>query len=164
MDTVYIETTVVGNLAGRMHPDPLIASRQTVTRKWWATAGQVYQLLVSDIVIDECSAGDPSAARERLDEIEGLPRLDITDDARHLANALTASGAVPASEPRDALHIAITAVHGVQYLVTWNFKHIANATLRDRIESVCRDNGFEPPIICTPEEIAGDEDDTAITD
>ena len=164
MDTAYIETTVVGNVAGRLHPDPLIASRQTVTRKWWATAGQVYRLLVSELVIDECGAGDPSAAQERFDEIEGLPRLDITDDARDLANALTASGAVPASEPQDALHIAISAVHGVRYLVTWNFKHIANATLRGRIESVCRDNGFEPPIICTPEEIAGDEDDTDVTD
>jgi hypothetical protein len=68
------------------------------------------------------------------------------------------------SEPRDALHVAISAVHGINYLVTWNFKHIANATMRDRIESVCRDNGFEPPIICTPEELAGDEDDTNVTD
>jgi hypothetical protein len=62
MDTAYIETTVVGNIAGRMHPDPLIAARQAVTRKWWATAGQVYRLLASELVIDECLAGDPAAA------------------------------------------------------------------------------------------------------
>jgi predicted nucleic acid-binding protein len=111
------------------------------------------------MVLDECAAGDPSAAQERLDAIDGLPRLDMTDEAHDLASALTLSGAIPPSEPRDALHIAIAAVHGIQYLVTWNFKHIANATLRGLIESVCRDNGFEPPIICTPEEIAGLTDD-----
>ncbi len=72
--------------------------------------------------------------------------------------------AIPESEPRDALHIGIAAVHGIQYLVTWNFKHIANATLRDRINSVCRDSGHEPPVICTPEEIAGMSDDALDTD
>ena len=80
--------------------------------------------------------------------------LDVTDAVRHLAGELAAKGAVPLSEPRDALHIAIAAVYGVQYLVTWNFKHIANATMRSGIESVCRNSGFEPPIICTPEELA----------
>jgi hypothetical protein len=75
-----------------------------------------------------------------------------------------AGGAIPQTEPRDALHVAIAAVHGVQYLVTWNFKHIANATLRPRIDAVCRDNGYEPPIICTPEELAGMADDANDTD
>jgi hypothetical protein len=96
--------------------------------------------------------------------VDGLARLDITDDARNLANALMAGNAIPQSEPRDALHVVIAAVNGVQYLVTWNFKHIANATLRTRINNVCRNNGFEPPIICTPEELAGMTDDTNDTD
>ncbi len=75
-----------------------------------------------------------------------------------------AENAVPPTEPRDALHIAVAAVHGIQYLVTWNFRHIANASLRGRIESVCRDAGFEPPIICTPEELVGDDADADDTD
>ena len=125
-----------------------------------ATAGQVYRLLVSELVIDECGASDPSAARERLDELEGLPRLDITEDAHDLANALTASGAVPASEPRDALHIAIAAVHGVHYLVTWNFKHILNPHLQAQIAGTCREAGFIPPVICTPEQLKATEDDS----
>jgi predicted nucleic acid-binding protein len=159
MDTVYIETTVVGNVAGRIHPNPDIAARQRKTRRWCVTAKANYRLFISQMVFEECAAGDPSAAQERLNEIDELPRLDITDRAHELASALTSSGAIPPSEPRDALHIAVCAAHGIQYLVTWNFKHIANATLRGLIESVCRDNGFEPPIICTPEEIAGFTDD-----
>ncbi len=159
MDTVYIETTVVGHLAGRLHPDPAVAARQQVTRKWWAIATTQYRLLVSQVVRDECGGGDAAAARERLEVIDPLALLDITDEIRDLADDLTSRGAIPLSEPRDALHIAISAVHGVQYLVTWNFTHIANATMRSRIELVCREAGFEPPIICTPEEIVGTERD-----
>lgn len=161
MDTIYVETTVVGNLAGRVHPDPMVAARQAATRRWWATAASQYRLLISQIVLDECAGGDPAAARERLAEIDSLPVLRITPEVRDLTVALMSSGAMPATEPRDALHVAVAAVHGVQYLVTWNFKHIANATLRERIESVCRDAGCEPPIICTPEELVGDDADDA---
>jgi len=160
MDAVYLETTVVGSIAGRIHPNPDVASRQHKTRRWWATAKSDYDIVISQLVLDECGAGDPSAAKERIDEVDRLSRLDITDDARNLANALMAGGAIPQSEPRDALHVAIAAVNGVPYLVTWNFKHIANATLRTRINDVCSDNGYEPPIICTPEELAGMTDDS----
>src|SRR4029450_8292520 len=124
-DTVYIETTVIGHLAGRAHPDPAIAARQATTRRWWTTAVTKYQLLVSQIVADECGAGDPTGAQERLNEIDNLVLLDITQAVRDLADELMSSHAVPSTEPRDALHIAVAAVHGVQYLVTWNFKHIA---------------------------------------
>jgi len=163
MDTVYLETTVIGSIAGRLHPNPLVAARQIKTRLWWKSAPALYRLLASQLVIDECLAGDPDAAQERLAELVGVPRLMITDAARNLADALLAARAIPETEPRDALHIAIAAVNGVQYLVTWNFKHIANATLRERIFDVCRDNGHEPPNICTPEELAGMTDDTLDT-
>jgi predicted nucleic acid-binding protein len=139
----------------------MIAARQTTTRRWWMSATTKLQLLVSQIVLDECSAGDPASAQERLAEIDAFSSLDITEAVRGLADQLISNQAVPATEPRDALHIAVAAVHGVQDLVTWNFKHIANATLRGRIEDVCRDAGFEPPIICTPEELAGDDSNDA---
>jgi len=164
MDTVYLETTVVGSIAGRLHPDPLIAARQNISRVWWSTAGADFDLFVSQLVIDECLAGDSNAAQERIDELTGIPRLQVTDAARSLADALMDRKAIPASEPRDALHIGIAAAHGIQYLVTWNFKHIANATLRGRINRVCRDVGHEPPIICTPEEIAGTTDGSVDAD
>lgn len=160
MDTVYVETTVVGNVVGRLHPDPLVASRQTVTRKWWTTARKHYRLLASEFVVDECSAGDPVAGRERLAALDDLELLDTTGAVEDLADALVANGAVPASQPRDAFHIAIAAVRGVPYLVTWNFKHIANPMLQNRIPSVCRDNGFEPPVICTREQLLEAQDDS----
>lgn len=159
MDLIYIETTVIGNVAGRIHSNPDVASRQRTTRTWWNTAAAQYELVISQLVIDECSDGDPVAAQERLNVLNDLTLLAITDDARSLARILNAEGAVPPSEPRDALHIAVAAVQRVQYLVTWNFKHIANATMRSRIEQTCRVAGFAPPIICSPPEIPGETDD-----
>jgi hypothetical protein len=158
MDTVYLETTVIGHLVGRIHPDPLIAGRQAATRSWWSTASANYRLLISQLVIEECRAGDPAAAADRLATLASLEILDASSEVDELAMSLTANGAVPVSEPRDAYHIAISAVNGVKYLLTWNFKHIANAALRERIEAVCRDSGFEPPVICTPDELPGVDD------
>jgi predicted nucleic acid-binding protein len=159
MDVIYVETTVIGNVAGRIHSNPDVSSRQRATRRWWTDVASRYRLAIPQLVISECSAGDPNAAQERLDVAKGLTILAITDDARNLARKLVHEGAVPQSEPRDALHIAVAAAQRVQYLVTWNFKHIANATMRSKIEQICRDAGFVPPIICSPQEIPGDEDD-----
>jgi hypothetical protein len=159
MDVIYVETTVIGNIAGRIQSNPDVASRQRTTRTWWNTATTRYELAISQLVIDECGNGDPAAAQERLDLLTDLTVLAITDDARALARLLHSEGAVPPSEPRDALHIAVAAVQRVQYLVTWNFKHIANATMRTKIEQACRDAGYAPPIICSPPEIPGDDDD-----
>ncbi|HET6425807.1 MAG TPA: type II toxin-antitoxin system VapC family toxin [Planctomycetaceae bacterium] len=160
MDTVYVETTVIGHLAGRIYADPAVSARQALTRQWWGMAERHYRLLISQVVWQECAAGDPIAAHERLEIINQLDLINLTEDVRDLAQFLMASGAVPVTEPRDALHIALAAVHRVQYLVTWNFKHIANATLRGRIEAVCRTAGYVPPIICTPEELTGENDDS----
>src|SRR4051812_44236560 len=126
MDTVYVETTVIGHLAGRLHPDPLIAARQRFARRWWPDVSSKYQIVVSQLVIDECRGGDAGAAQERLDVVELLELLEINDDVRELADKLTAAGAIPPTEPRDALHVAIAAYHGVEYLVSWNFRHIVN--------------------------------------
>ena len=158
MDSVYIETTVVGHLAGRIYRDPVVAARQMVTRDWWRNYAPRFQLYISQLVLEECGDGDPTAAAERLREIETIELLAVSSEVDFLTDALIAGNAVPVSEPRDAFHIAISAVNGIQYLLTWNFKHIANASLRERIEGVCRNAGFEPPIICTPEELTGAED------
>jgi predicted nucleic acid-binding protein len=160
VDTVYIETTVVGHLAGRVHPDPNVAARQMTTRTWWSDKAHRYQLYVSQLVIDEYGDGDPTAASERLTKIQTIDLLASPVEVDSLVKSLVAGKAIPASEPRDAFHIAIAAVNGIDYLMTWNFKHIANASLRSRIEQVCRDAGFEPPIICTPEELMGVDDDS----
>lgn len=114
-------------------------------------------MFVSQLVASEASGGDAEAARERTVFLRGIPLLGITDAAGELASELVERKAVPRKAAEDALHIAIAAVHGVDFLLTWNCKHIANATMRQAIESVCRGAGYEPPVICTPEELMNDK-------
>ncbi len=160
MDTVYVETTVIGNIAGRLHPDPVIAAHQQITRNWWAIAPRRCRLFTSQIALDECGSGDPDAAGERLDIIRPVELLDTTDEAKALARALMDRLAVPASQPRNALHVSIAAVHSVEFIVTWNFKHILNPHLQAKIADVCRDEGYRPPVICTPQQLLESEDDS----
>ncbi len=160
MDIVYLETTVVGNIAGRLHPNPDIASRQRITREWWATATLRYKIVTSRLTIDECGDGDPSAASERLEIMRNIPLLNESEEAETLAALLLDRKAVPASEPRDALHIATAAANGIHFIATWNFKHILNPHLQAQIAGTCRDAGFIPPVICTPEQLKATEDDS----
>lgn len=161
MDSVYLETTVVGNIAGRLHPDLTIAARQRLTRNWWATAAARYELFISQVTVDECAAGDPDAASERLEVIRSLPLLDETDAVEDLAALLIARLAIPEPQPRDALHIAIATVHGVQFIATWNFKHILNPHLQTKIADTCYEAGYLPPVICTPEQLKESEDESS---
>ena len=104
-------------------------------------------------MIDEVSAGDPQAARERLDILADLPLLDTSDEVIDLADQLISRIPIPPRAAADALHIAIAAVHEIDFLLTWNCRHIANAEHRGTIESICREFGYAPPVICTPEEL-----------
>ena len=151
--TVYIETTVIGYLTSRLREDVTVAGHQETTREWWRTASDHFDLVASQLVVRECSAGDPVAAQERLEAVVKLTLLPTTAAAEQLADALVNGRAVPESHPEDALHVALAAVHGIEYLVTWNCRHIANATARTAIERICRAAGYEPPVICTPEEL-----------
>ena len=152
--TVYVETTVIGHLVGRIRSDPVVAGRQAATRNWWPTATATFRLFISRLVIDECGAGDAEVATERLAVVDSLEFLTASAEADKLAMQLITGHAIPATEPRDAAHISLAAVNGIEYLVTWNFKHIANAATRDVIESICRGTGYEPPVICTPDELS----------
>ncbi len=160
MQSLYLETTVIGNIAGRLHPDPIVAARQAVTRRWWDTASGRYRLFVSELVFDECSAGDPSAANERLAVFGAVPFLEAPSEAKSLADHLLDRHAVPKTEPRDATHIAIAAVNGIDLLATWNFKHILNPATQHLIDAICRDSGYEPATICTPEQLLEAFDDS----
>lgn len=151
--TAYIETTVIGHLVGRILADPIVAGRQAVTRQWWPSATTKYRLFVSNVVADECAAGDPEAAKERLAVLDSLEFIATSPAVDQLARNLIEEFAVPKTEPRDAVHISLSAVNGLEYLVSWNFKHIVNPTTRAAIERVCRNAGFVPPMICTPDEL-----------
>ena len=155
--SVYLETSVISYATSRPNRDLVIAARQQITRDWFASRSNSYALFVSQLVTAEASAGDDSAAAEREAFLQGIPRLATTVAAGTLASRLIASQAVPAQAAEDALHIALAAVHGVEYLLTWNCKHIANATMRQAIDRACRAAGYEPPVICTPEELTDDQ-------
>ena len=123
-----------------------------MTRDWWASRGN-YELFASQFVLDEAAAGDEGAAGSRLAALEETAVLEVTEDAIVLAEKLIAGRGLPSQARVDALHVAMAAVHGMDYLLTWNCKHIANAMLRGKIEDLCREAGFEPPTICTPLEL-----------
>ena len=155
MSSVYIETSIISYLTARVSRDLIVAGHQQMTEEWWSVQRNRFELWASELVVEEASAGDASAAAERLKVLNTIEMLDITEEAGFLATALIERGSLPAKASADALHIAIAAVHNVDYLLTWNCKHIANAEIRPVIESVCRNMGFIPPILCTPEELMG---------
>ena len=149
---LYIETSVVSYLTAQGSRDLVLAAHQEVTRTWWASRDG-YDLYVSQFVLDEAAAGDSEAAGRRLEVLREMPLLNASNEVLNLAGRLLAERGMPAKARVDALHVATAAVHGMDYLLSWNCKHIANATLRSRIESICRMAGFEPPVICTPLEL-----------
>jgi hypothetical protein len=128
------------------------AAHQQITREWWARR-EAFELYSSFLVVQECQAGDAQAAADRLAALAGIPLLDQGEAVLRLAEALKSGVPLPERASADALHIATAAVHGMQCLLAWNCTHIANAVLRPQIETVCRAAGFEPPLICTPQEL-----------
>ena len=149
---VYIETTVVSYLAATRSRDVVVAGHQRITRDWWDSRNR-FELVVSQAVLDEASRGDTRASARRLALLAGIPVLTLGNEVIELAERLVQRGAVPVKARSDALHISVTAVNRVTYLVTWNCAHIANAGVRGKIEEVCRAAGLQAPIICTPEEL-----------
>jgi len=134
----------------------VIAGHQQITREWWDNRRGDFQIFISQLVLDEAGAGDPAASRERLNVLQSLPLLDIAPEVTVLASALLASGKIPRKAASDAAHIAIAAVHGMDFLVTWNCVHIANATIARALASICREYGYDCPVICTPEELSAE--------
>ena len=153
MQTVYLETSVFGYLASRISADLVTAGNQQLTRDWWENHRQRFELFVSQAVISECLAGDSDAADERDVFLKDLPVLDIDDDSRDLAANILEGVPLPQNADVDALHIALAAINGMDYLLTWNCKHIANPSLRRIIEEVLLAANVAPPVICTPQEL-----------
>lgn len=152
---VYLETTIASYLTAWPSRDLVMAANQATTHEWWANRSHAFQIFVSQTVIKEAGAGDQDAAQRRLEFLKPFPLLDITKEVEALAAQLIAGVPLPPKAQADAVHIAVAAVHGMKYLLTWNCTHIANATLRSEIEAVCRLAGYEPPIVCTPQEMLG---------
>lgn len=153
--TVYIETSVLSYLAARPSRDVVVLGQQQLTSEWWEKERKNFILYVSTIVVDEANSGDGTVVKKRLELLADVEILEVSEAAVQLAERLIVAKAIPQKAVQDALHIAVACVHGVQYLLTWNYKHIANATMRQAINQVCRSSGYEPPIICTPAELGG---------
>ena len=147
---VYLETTVISYLVALLSANPRIAGWQQETRRFWREYAHRLEFVVSEIVIDEVSEGDTTEAGKRLAALAGLPVLQKSSAASHLSQKLRDARAVPPNLKADADHIAIATVHGVEYLVSWNHKHLVNENQLRQINSVCEAAGFQPVTICTP--------------
>lgn len=149
----YVETSAVSYAVGRPTRNLLIAARQKCTREWWPVAARRYTLLVSPVVVRECSSGNAEMVARRMSLIADLPSLELNDAVVGLAEKLVSYGALPSQAGNDALHIAVASVWQVDYLVTWNCTHIANASTRKTMERIVVAQGLSFPVICTPEEL-----------
>jgi hypothetical protein len=150
--SVYLETTIVSYLAARTSRNLVVAAHQQLTRTWWD--GRIrFDLFVSQAVVDEAADGNPKVAKRRLALLENIPVLALSSDVHELAQGLVSAGAVPAKATIDAIHIAVAALNHMEYLLTWNCAHIANAAVRGKIEIRCRSAGLRAPVICTPEQL-----------
>ena len=156
MESVYLETTFISYLVARPSRDLLVAAHQQSTQDWWAERRKEFECFVSQVVIDEALLGDPQEVRKRMNVINDLPVLEVTKDAEALTRAILSGGAIPSRAVRDAAHIAVAAVHDIDYLLTWNCRHLANAQIMRRISLVCSRLGPRMPLICTPEELMGE--------
>lgn len=155
---VYIETSVVSYLVADSSTDIRIASHQLATKACWSRLIE-YGVFVSDTVVEEASRGNADQSQKRLSAIKNFEVLEITQDVQKLAFNLIYNKAVPAKCPEDALHIACAAVNNIEIVLTWNFKHINNPFMLNKIRQVVVDSGWSMPVICSPEEFleAGNE-------
>ena len=149
----YVETSVISYLTSRPSRDLVVAGHQQVTQDWWERRRSSFRLVVSELVVGEAEAGDVEASRKRSEVLDGLELLEVSDEAGELARELVDQGPLPEKAVEDAVHIAIAVTDGVEYLLTWNHKHLANAAMTESIETICRGNAYEPSILCTPEDL-----------
>lgn len=158
MATAYIETTIPSYYTSRNARSILQASRQIATREWWDGGCSEFDLVTSTETLNEAGSGDPEMAKARLDLLRGIRVLPVTEPAADLARMLVMSGIVPEIASPDAVHIALASMHQIDFLVTWNFKHIANPHIRERMRVKINDSGYRMPVMCSPEELLNDDE------
>lgn len=153
---VYLETSIVSYLTARPSRDVLVVAHQQISLDWWAHRRKDFELVTSALVVREARRGDPVAAGRRLELLEGVQRVEVTESAQELASTIVEKGLLPQVAYPDALHLATATVHGVEYLLTWNCTHIANAEILPRVAEICERFQLSLPYVCTPEELLGD--------
>ena len=155
-ETVYIETSIVGYLTARPSNNLILMANLEATRQWWDTRRVQFTLYISQVVLDEVARGDTEMATRRLEILRDFPLLEVSDAVQNLAVQFLAKSNLPSKAADDALHIAAATVYGLDYLLTWNCRHIANAQIQKKLSQISLDAGYELPTICTPYELMGE--------
>lgn len=156
--SVYIETSIPSYLTARPSRDIRAAAWQQITAQWWDEARNQYDLFTSALVIAEASDGHPEAAARRLEALQGIAELLIDEEVQMFAEKLIAEGGIPEVAKADALHVSVAVIHGMDYLLTWNCRHIDSATRKPIIRAICVTAGYSYPEICTPMELLPEDD------
>lgn len=154
--TLYLETSVISYLTARPSRDLIVAANQQMTHEWWEYRRSQFELYTSQMVHQEASQGDEQAAEKRLNVLTDIPLLELRSEALDLAQAFLQQGAMPEKANQDALHIAIATIYGIDYLLTWNCRHIANAEIQKKVARISLEQGYKFPTICTPQELMGE--------
>jgi hypothetical protein len=155
METVYLETTIISYLASEPSRDLIVAGHQQITQEWWVQRRALFACSISQEVVDEISRGDAAQAASRLAIARALPKLTASGEAELLTLQLLGCGVFPASASSDAAHVAIATTAGMDYLLTWNCRHIANGQILKKVAAECERAGYRLPVVCTPEELMG---------
>lgn len=156
---VYIESTIPSYVVARPARDLLQAARQQITCDWWESQRERHELFTSQVVLDEIGGGEESMARARLVLMDGIPLIRVTDEIEMLTRSILGGGLLPRNADRDAAHIALATVHEMDILLSWNCRHIANASIQARLRKLTDSKGYNLPVICTPEELPGTENE-----
>jgi len=151
--TAYIESTVISYYSAVRTRDLVVAAHQELTSEWWEVVLPGLDPYISQIVVDEISRGDSDAAERRLAAVAEFRLLQVTADVVSLADEYFAALDIPAKARSDSLHLVLATCHGMDYLVSWNCKHISSGRVRNIVAAVNEQRGYETPIICTPEEL-----------
>lgn len=154
-ETVYIETSILGYLTARSSPNLILAANMEITKDWWASRRSAFTLYTSEAVLAEVAQGDAEIAAQRLRILSDFPLLALNQAVQDLATQFLTRSNLPPKAKVDAIHIAVATVHGMDYLLTWNCKHIANAQIQGKLAEISLDFGYVLPILCTPNELMG---------
>lgn len=147
------ETTIASYYTAWLSQNLIVAAHQAITQEWWQHEASIYDIYISQFVLDEAAAGDPDAAQRRLTFLNPFPLLEITEQVELLAQKIIETHLFPQKALQDVSHIAVAVIHGMKYLLTWNCTHINHATTKEKVRVICEQQGFPFPIICTPEEL-----------
>jgi predicted nucleic acid-binding protein len=154
-ETVYIETSIIGYLTARMSNNLILMANVETTREWWDARRDQFELYISQTVLDEVARGDAEIARRRLEILSDFPLLEVNEAVQDLATQFLTKSNLPPKAADDAIHIAVATIYSLDYLLTWNCKHIANAQIQKKLVQISFDAGYELPTICTPYELMG---------